>query len=367
MDEPKVTYVAGPELPDRVHGDLCRLWAENLKLAGSAEEKFQWLYRDAPSPAGTVFVVRASSTDGSARIVGAHGVAVRRYWTRGRAASAGVVGDLAVDRAHRGLLPALRLVGAMREYTGQQFDFAYGLPNDKAKGVMLRSGFHVLGDMKRYACVLRHASYADSFAKRADVPLLLARAAARPSLARIGGAALDLARLSGRATHALRALRRGALVWLAPSDERIDRLWCDARAAYPIVGERTSRFLRWRYRSAIVAALLRRDDRMLLAYALLDRDASSDVVHVRDVFGHPGAIGSLFDLLLPALRIEGARNVSVRFLGAPRVERILRERGFELREDARVVVVQVGASVASERALFVAPENWHLFDVDEDV
>ncbi len=141
---PPLTYRARPRSPLDVEADLCRLWRDNLPLATSAEDKFRWLYRDAPDAADTVFVLEAVEAD-QAHVVGANGMVRRRFWLAGRELRAVVNCDFAVDRAHRSLLPALSLLRMFREDVAARFDLAYGFPNGKAEGVLKRAGFKELG------------------------------------------------------------------------------------------------------------------------------------------------------------------------------------------------------------------------------
>jgi hypothetical protein len=214
--------------------------------------------------------------------------------------------------------------------------------------------------------VLRHGAYASALAARKGVPRLVARAAALPGVARAIGAAVDAARAPLDLGRAGRAALRHRLVWCERPDARLDALWTAARAAYPVVGARTSRFLAWRYPRAPLATLVRRGDGELRAYAVVEHDAASGAAHLRDLFGHPGDLAPLVDLLLPALRARGARSVSVRFLGAPALARVLERRGFVVRDDGRTVVVRVGEAAAARAAELADPGRWHLFDADED-
>lgn len=367
MATPRFSYEIVTPPPEEVKSDLYRLWDENLHLTVKPEERFTWLYRDAPEPARIVFVLRAKDGDGATRAVGTNGIALRRFQlgagVEGRAA---VSGDLAVERAHRGLSPALRLVRAVRELVEREFDLAYGLPNTKAEGIMTRAGFRVLGETTRYARVLRHASYLGKVATRLALAPAVARLVADDRVARALAPAADVARLAWGAPAYLRARARYRLEWPQAFDDRFDALWRSARGDYDVVGFRTSTFLRWRYPKCRIAALVRRSDRALAAYAILEQDAETGAAHLRDVFGHEVALGPLVDLLLPALWRRGAASVSVRFLGAPRFADALRARAFEPRGEHRTVIVQVGGSMARERARIEDAQRWHLFDIDED-
>lgn len=361
--------------PERVAEDLCRLWRENLALHSTPEAHFQWLYREAPDPASRVFLLAAGAEPGDPGvrrddIVGASGFSIRRFQLGSTEVRAAVCGDLVVARAHRSLSPALRLVRAVREHTVGEYAFCYGFPNEKAQGVMVRAGFQVLGKTTRYARVLRHAGYLREVAARVRARRKLApvvdSASRHRRVLRALAPILDVARLAGGLPGIARAQAAYRLTWLATADARFDQLWDRARSEYGVIGVRTSAMLRWRYPRGEIAALVRRSDGALHAYALVERDDDAGAVHIRDAFGHQAALGPLFDLLLPAAWWSGAHSLSLRLLGAPYLARVLVERGFEARPEQRTVVMQVGRAHEAERARLEDAAAWHLLDLDED-
>ncbi|HEX8108368.1 MAG TPA: hypothetical protein VF516_11605 [Kofleriaceae bacterium] len=356
--------------PELVGPELYRLWCENLTLCTTPQAHFQRLYRDAPEPTSTVFLLRAEASEpADVEIVGSNGFSVRRFQLgtkiEGRAA---VSGDLVVAQGHRSLAPALRLVRAVREHAMNEFALCYGFPNDKAKGVMVRAGFHVLGMMTRYARVLRHATYLPRVAARLPAPPRLAtiiHSAAHHPLVRGLAPLLDVARLASELPGIAHARARHRLAVLDEPDARFDELWARARSEYDVIGERTAAMLRWRYPRGTLAALVRSSDHALLAYALFELD-DARTAHIRDVFGHKSALGPLFDLLLPTLWRRGAVSASIRMLGAPYLAAMVRARGFEPRPDQRTIVVQVGREHETLRARLEDAAAWHMLDLDED-
>ena len=362
-----VRYEVSGEPPANVREELCRLWSTNLALGAGAAAHFRWLYEHALGPAETVFVLRAAGTDGPATMVGSVGFSPRTFQLgRGQLGRAAVAGDLVVDLAHRSLLPALRLVRALREGVAREFDVSYGLPNPKAEGVMLRAGFTRLGTMTRYARVLRHAPFLGTVAQRLAAPPWLAALVERPAVRRALSPLVDVSRLGLSAVRVAQAVAHYQLRFGTTFDDRFDELWARVRGDYEIVGARTAAFLRWRYPSCEVATLVRRADRALVAYAIVERDHATGAAYLRDVFGHRHALGALLDLLLPALYARGVASVSIRFLGAPQFTAELAARGFEARPETRTVVVQVGAARDAARAHLEDAGHWHLLDIDED-
>jgi hypothetical protein len=246
--------------------------------------------------------------------------------------------DLAVDRPHRSLAPALILVRTALAHVRTACDFAYGFPNGKSSGVMLRCGYRKVGMFARYACVLRFGPYLGRFL---SLPVDLVRQAY----------------LTARRWPAASTFR---LEWAGDVDASFDDLWASARPGRGLVGVRSSAFLRWRFLenpvgSFRVARLVRRRDGKLRGYAVIQR--VENVAHIRDVFAHEGELGPLLDLLLPSLLESGCASASFCFLGRRSVVETFRAHRFALREADHDVV----AFGTDEEA-----EAWYLTDADVD-
>jgi hypothetical protein len=369
----KPSYTVTRVEPAAAREALTRLWGDNLTVTGGVDRKFDWLYVDAPEPPEVVFLL-AVEQGGPRRWVGTAGVGLRRVQVGDAELRAGLLADLAVDREHRSLLPALSLVRAVKAWTLGELDLAYGFPNALAAGVFQRAGYRRLGTIGRWARVLRHAPYASRVAE-VRLPGLppafkqvVDRAAAIGAVAAVAGGAVDVARLAGQAPAALQAARRVRLDWLAVPDERIDRLWEEARAAYDVVGVRSARLLAWRFPAADrlrVVLATARDGGAPLAYAVVEM--AEGVAHLRDLFGHRAGVAALLDRLVPALYRRGATTASIRYLGAPWLAEALVARGWVARSADRLITIGVAEGLdARVAAAVTAAERWHLTDADED-
>ncbi len=387
MPPARPTYRVDLVAPVDARDELLRLWADNLHLEGTAAAKFDWLYRAAPHRAETVFLLRAvtPAADGGERIetVGTAGVGVRRFQLAATPApgacdvSAGLLADLAVDRAHRSVGPALALVRQVKAHALAHHQLAYGFPNALAEGVFKRVGYHTLGKITRWALVLRHAGYAARVRELelARVPApgreLLYRLAAQPAVATVGGAALDLALLTRRAPAALVAARRVRVEASSapPPAAALDLLWARARGEHEVLGHRTAAVLAWRYPAAPARTWYVAHGRAghgLGAYAVVDR-AGDGSAHVRDLFGHRADMLALLELLPPLVYRTGATSLSMRYLGAPWLAEALAARGFSPRQADRTIMVGTADALDPGLAQRVRdPDAWHLTDLDED-
>lgn len=326
--------------------DLVALWARNLPVAGDPRARLRWLYEDAPAGRGRTLLL----TDGAAA-VGCAGIGERRFLAAhgGAPLRAAVMADLAVDREHRTLAPALKLVRAARERALAEHDFAYGFPNQAAVGLFKRAGYKPVGEMARWARLLRHGAW-------------LTRRTGSALVGRVGGAVLDSATLA----LSVAAARRGGaeLRWLhraAEIDARFDELARTAAARWPLLGERSAAFLRWRFMElpgprAQIATLSRGE--ALVAYAVVDHEGT--VANVRDFLAaDDAALGRLLERLCVDLYRGGSTSVSLRFLGGLAVTSVLVGHRFVVRQNERTVV-------ADGRGLPASAEGWYITDADED-
>lgn len=359
--------------PEDARAELARLWTDNLPIEGGFERKFAFLYREAPERADGVFLL-AAEQDGARRWVGTAGVNLRRVWARGRELRAGLLADLAVDREHRSVMPALALVRAVRTWALDELDLAYGFPNKHAEGVFTRVGYKPLGRMGRWARVLRHAGYV-ARVRELELPgmpprmkKLVVRAAGVPMLANLASRAVDTAKMMKVTGAALQASRQLKLTWHDRADDRIDALWQTARGDYDAIGVRSARLLRWRFPvgpNVQIALGSSRKDGAPRAYAVIERDGVA--AHVRDLFGHREDLGALLDLLIPALYGRGAASVSMRYLGPRWLIDLLEGRGFVRRVSDRLVAVGVKDGLDPEvRDAVTSADRWYVTDVDED-
>lgn len=371
---PRPTYSVDRVAPVDARDDLLRLWADNLQVETSPAAKFDWIYRDAPLLPENVWLVRASTTRAA---VGTAGLGLRRMQLPHGDATAGLLADLAVDKAHRSLGPAMAIVREVKSWALGHLDLAYGFPNALAQGVFKRTGYHSLGTITRWARVLRHAGYA-ARVRELELPRvppaardLLYRAAEQPWFAALAGAAVDVTQLARRSPAALEAARRLRVEMAdAPDPGALDELWARARGEYGIVAHRGGTVLAWRFpaspRRRWYGARARGGDPALRAYALVER-SDDGAAHIKDLFGHQADVVALLDLL-PALAYRaGATSLSMRYLGAPWLSDALAARGFTARQADRLIVVATAENMPAASAEAVRKaDSWHLTDFDED-
>jgi hypothetical protein len=221
----------------------------------------------------------------------------------GREVSAGVLVDLAVLPAHRTLGPALILQQSLIDAAAGRFDFIYGFPNEKAAPVFKRVGYRAIGDLVRYARVLRHHGY-------------LRRIMPAPA-AMLAAPLLDLG-VRLRDAWRRRADPRLVANWAPPTT-----LQDDQRNAGPGVlhGVHDPAFLHWRFAGGPIPTarwLQLRDARGGDLRAWFVCHVEDGVLHVADCAASDGSAGlarAHVDALLAAARAAGYPTVSIQLAG----------------------------------------------------
>ena len=334
---------------------ILTVWDDHDK--GAFGPKFQWIYRDNPAGPAGVWILRddASGTD-----VGVSAVFPRLFRWRGRSVRAGIAGDLHVQEGHRRAGPALQLERAVVQGAwARGIEFMYGFPNALAEPVMKRIGFRPLGPRARYVKVLRTGDY-------------LGRGGAPAVFTRPLGLVLDqcmkgwdrLARGNPPA-----GLETGPLPGF---DDRFDALWAETSGAYPVIGERDARHLRWRYAAAGgeshgIFGLWDRRSSGLRGYVV--HRAQGNSLEIRDALAPPDPAiwGALLAGFSAWARGQKALSLIWTTLQDSKLERLcLRRAGFHRRADPLYVFAAPGPRLASTDPDFLNSTLWTVFQSDDD-
>lgn len=343
---PPYAVRAGDPQADR--DAVLAVWRGNLGDDARMTAKYDWFYLRAP--AGTPLLQLLFHVDADAP-VGACSAGRRGLLRDGQPLRAGVLVDLAVAPEHRSLGPALMLQQGLFAAGQRELDLLYGFPNPKAAPVFKRIGYRPLGEMIRYARVVRHAPYL-----RRRLPKLPGFAATPL------GALIDFGH---RLRDALRHPRSHALraQWhqLVPD---IAALWDASPKPRAITAQRDAAHLRWRFDDAPTTdgvapfrhLTLHRGDAMVAWFATRSEDHT---LHVHDFWTATGATPQPAEVLalLRAARAQGLAAVSIELATSDARLAPWRALGFEAR--SRRPLFGAGPAVEDEIDL-------HLTSADED-
>ena len=345
-----MTYTVCQSDPQADRGRILDLWRDNLPQA--SPDRYAWLYEAGPS-AG--WLVKSDETT----TVGAVGLMGRTIKVFDDLLRAGQPIDLNVDADHRTVGPALGLQRALISTVNRgEHDLLYSFPNSASEPVQRRAGFRPLGNLGRWAKPL---SIGDTLSARLPNPL------ARRAAAIVVGPVLKLA--SPETFYRRPADTR---VDVADHfDSRFDALWETAAGRFPIVGERTSKYLTWRFGGcpdARYRVLCVSNDREELLGYLVYRQHRK-MIQIGDLFfADPRHIDTLLAECLLLARRQKAEAVIAVYLGNQTVCRRLRHFGFWQRPSQWKTMLYVNEQSTREAGPLFDVENWHLTyaDIDTD-
>ena len=325
------------------------LWRTGLNATTLGEAKFDWYYQRNPDGAPDALMLLHS---GNADAVGVAAVGHRRMRFNNEMLLTAVTVDFVVHPEHRTLFPALLLQKELCRRALQTHHLVWGLPNLNATAVFSRAGYQLVGQMVRYARVLRSAEY-------------LARYLS-PRTSRVAGAIIDWILLGILIWRKPRA-RSYRTKWQQRPDARFDDLWQRTAAPDQLMGVRDEQYLAWRFGDYLLRAysfftLVSAVDQCLIAYAVCEADQHS--LHVRDFLIDPniaGAAAYLWHSLLQEAYRKGLASLSVEFLGSELVQEELKDAGLTARDQTPLY-----AALADESRPLLQGRHWYLTCADVD-
>ena len=324
------------------------LWKENLPKANA--DRYSWLYENGPSD-GWLVKSDESTT------VGAVGLMERTMKVFDDLLRAGHPIDLNIDADHRTVGPALGLQRALTATVGEgQHGLLYGFPNAKSELIQRRAGFRPLGNLGRWAKPL---TVGKGLAARVRNPL------ARWAAATLAGPLMKL--VSPETFY-----RRPSDVHVHLTerfDARFDALWETAAARFPIVGERTSEYLAWRFGKCPdadyhVLCVSDSQDRLLAYLVYQQRD---NMFYVGDfLFAEPPHLDILLaEFLRLARKLKAEAAIAV-YLGSQAVCQRFKHFGFWQRPCEWKAMLYVDTNSTLPTTPLFDIENWHLTYADID-
>jgi hypothetical protein len=328
---------------------LLALWRRNLPCA--SPDRYDWLYARGPAAAWLL-------EDGRRRPVGASGLMARTIRAFGSTIRGAQAIDLNVDRDHRTIGPALRLQRAVTATVDDgRFDLIYAFPNAESEPVQRRAGYKTLGHFGRWVKPLRLVDGLKGFLRY-------------PRARRTASAVVDLA-LRLRSPDTFHRRPDGVQVEVSDRfDGRFDALWEEAAGQFGVIGQRTARYLDWRFyrspaaRHRVFSVCDGR--RRLLAYLVYS--LHGETAYVSDfLFGGQDHLDLLLAEFIRQMRREKTEAIVTVFLGAEGVCRRLAHFGFLRRPSAwKTLVYADRRDQRTDSSRLWDQEAWFLTRADVD-
>lgn len=337
---------------ERDRAEIVSLKERNLK-SGTARS-FSWIYGNGPYGTARCWLLLAGEPK---RAIGAAAVFPRRLSVRGQTIVAGLAGDFSVDSEFRTLGPALKLqrhVASAALEGKEAFRFLYGTPNRLSRPIFRRLGYSRMCSCDRYIRILdaryRYGRYIEG----------------NPTINRLYDLGL---RCAAREQRYRRPEGIGVAI-PAAFDERFDALWERVRTQYPVLHERTSRCLNWRYPESPVKKYeifaLAKDRRDLLGYIVHHR--RDNIARIVDLVADRSGLHmeSLLAEFLRFAKMMKAGAVEIRITAPPEDIEVLRRFGFQQPNREGFEYLAMPDPSGASEALAIDESDWYLTAGDTD-
>jgi hypothetical protein len=348
-----MSYKVAPVQLSDAREDILSTWR-----AGFPEhtgERLDWMYRDNPAGAASVWIARDDDTQ---QAVGSTALVRRVFVSGGSRLTGGISADFTVLTEHRGFGPALALQRqAASAADAGQVSFVYGTPNKQAAPLVRRAGYKTIGCVSQLTRPLRTKYAIERKVGSGFLASILA------PIADLGLSIVSATRLADRGRHYAGEAVPGF-------DSRFDVLWQRVVLARPLIGERSAEFLAWRFSRASgtafeIFAVADRRTSELGGYVVFS--TSRGRTDIADILARDDdALRALIARFVAARRKAGDEAISVNFFGDPAMIRALKRHGFSVRDCSDPVMVYVPPGTAKADAILTA-DNWWMFRADNDV
>ncbi|EYF02197.1 GNAT family N-acetyltransferase [Chondromyces apiculatus] len=412
------TYAAERIEPGEHLATLGRLWRDNLAEGEVTEElvarRMRWFHEENPAGAARTWIgLHGAERD----VIGCASFYPRVTQVAGQRLLAGILGDFAVDKAHRIAGAAMAIQRAIAQGAREAgAEILYAFPNRASFPIFQRCGYAKVTDAVMWVKPLTAAYKLQELASAAPevrretahtvvgrvadqarraIPaerwralwegalpewiedrLVDAIGAPEHPIVRTGVRAADTA-LAGKDAALLLAQGRRVDGEITKSaDARFDDLWSRAKPTY-IMGERTAAYLNWRYATFKTTdyrffCVTDRRDGQLVGYAIYYIQGNKVVIadlFCEDFDAHAGLV---LLKLAERMRREGYDAIGLAYVGPTSFGERLRTLGFFQRAfpkdvGSRWLIVRVDAQTPEAlRAELLNPERWWMTEGELD-
>jgi len=238
-----------------------------------------------------------------------------------------------------------------------KFDFLYGFPNKQSESVNLMFGYKMF-DVFRMTKPLRSYYYLEKHFSFPGVPKMICRP-------------IDFAMKTFSKENRYKRHDGFTLETLSSFDGRFDKLWEKVSTRYPIIGERSSCYLNWRYvrsphHDHYVFALTREGSGVILGYIVFHTGENRTNIDDILCLDMDETLDSLLSEFLLFQRKEGIDSISISYAGTKLLVKKLQEFGFSIRDKESKVGLYVPLD-SPVQSYLLEKENWYLMAGDNDI
>jgi len=316
--------------------------------------RFEWLYLNNPQGKARAWFVQDETTGDTVAFTS---VLPRLIKVEGRDLVCWNCCDFSVDRRYRALGVALKLRRKAKECVDNgEIPALFAHPNDRMKVIHEKVGHYRIGQMERFAKILRANQQVEKIVKNKFLARLLTP-----------GANLFL-RVTDKA---FKINKRYDVRWIENEDygEEYDRLFRAVSNWHRIIGDRGASYLNWRYGQNPLYSTDRiviRDNGNLVGYIIFY--VKNGVAVFKDILCIPdeNILNTLLGQWVKMLRERRTYSISAIFMDKNPMVRSLQYVGFRRRPEVSSVYAYAQGNDAIQ-PVWLNGTNWYMTVGDRDV
>ncbi len=340
---------------DRHRQAVIDIWANNFSNCNASPERYQWLYGGNPYGAAKTWML----VTGTDEIVGVSSLFPRKLWIQNKSVLTWSAVDLAVNREHRFLGPALSLQRAVvSTHLSAQTEFIFGHPNKAACGMIKRAKYKAIGTE---TCWSKPLQIRDRIKEKINNAFLSS------VFGLLYTVFLELQYWKERAFFQQKFYTK----IISTCGEEFDILWSEVRSEYGITPEKDSCYLNWRFgehqdRNIKIYCLFDSRDKLLgyIAYSVRNRAVTVEDFCVQNLSCNFPMLVSSFSR---TMRKMGYTAILLSYLGNKFFQKSLKRLFFFKRDSGSTSFVYFHPDCSSEYQKYVLnADNWFLvgdFDI----
>jgi len=336
---------------DKNKKDIIKLLTENLSENNDFEKRFSWIYENNPYGSPKAWLLRQKEKD---EFVGCASLFPRRVYINGKPTMAGIVGDTMVNKGHRTLGPALMLQRPIILLCqNSAFPIIYGFPNELSEPVNLRSGYKIIGKRVRLVRISRSKKTLQKFTNNFSSILL----------APLADIFLKIMTSSFKRGKELKKMSYDILEYF---DERFDLLWKKYNKPAGIVGEKTSKYLNWRYISHpnqnFKIFAFKNENNDLVGYIVYATEG--DNITIEDILCLNNFDAVINKFIIECLQMKNISRFTIKLAENTAIYRNF-ERNYFIKRPEKLNLVSC-FDEDSNLGFLKDPSNWHIVSGDSD-
>lgn len=330
------------------------LWKDNLK--NIPENRFNWFYDENPYEPPLTVLAKTDQDE----LVGSCSLYVRDIAFQQDKQRVGIASDFAVSARHRVFGPALKMQRLLvDEAQKHNFSFLFAFPNNNSRALFERVGYKKLAAISSAVKILKSA------------PRLSAKISFKAFSTALGFFIDRIFILYENILHLFYGASCSVQTGFAPPAD-YDALWDKAGPSFPLIGEKSSAYLKWRYLNNPA-----RGYRFFNAYdkqgelkGFIVFSVNDDLVILEELFvalNDKKSAAFLISAFVKFVRQHNYGQIHLDYLGDEWILKIFRKfLFFIIPGDRYCLLLPIKNGESYEKLLFNSG-NWFLFESEMDI